>query len=131
MLKVLAGSVRYKARNLGMNISHGRREIAFCPAGCFSEPPCTWCGNGWPKYESAIEDEVCLWVARGGSVGAPTSVRDVVSWWWCCRTMVVMATGVDCAASAVTTQQFNIVRAAGRREAAPLLLCVRHVVSLS
>ena len=31
-----AGSLPYKSRNLGIKISHGCREIAFCPVGYFN-----------------------------------------------------------------------------------------------
>ena len=32
----VAGSLPYKSRNLGIKISHGCREIAFCPVGYFN-----------------------------------------------------------------------------------------------
>ena len=33
---IVAGSLRYKSRNLGIKISHGCREIAFCMVGYFN-----------------------------------------------------------------------------------------------
>jgi len=35
-LRIVAGSVPYKSRNLGIKISRGCREIAFCPVGYFN-----------------------------------------------------------------------------------------------
>ena len=34
--RIAAGSLPYKPRNLGIKISHGCREIAFCPVGYFN-----------------------------------------------------------------------------------------------
>jgi len=33
--RIVAGSLPHKSRNLGIKISHGCREIAFCPVGYF------------------------------------------------------------------------------------------------
>jgi len=35
-IRFVAGSLPYKSRNLGIKISHGCREIAFCPVGYFN-----------------------------------------------------------------------------------------------
>jgi len=34
--RFVAGSLPYTPRNLGIKISHGCREIAFCPVGYFN-----------------------------------------------------------------------------------------------
>jgi len=34
--RIVAGSLPYKSRNLGIKISHGCREIAFCPVQYFN-----------------------------------------------------------------------------------------------
>ena len=35
-IRIVAGSLPYKPKNLGIKISHGCREIAFCPVGYFN-----------------------------------------------------------------------------------------------
>jgi len=35
-MRIVAGSLPYTSRNLGIKISHGCREIAFCPVGYFN-----------------------------------------------------------------------------------------------
>ena len=35
-IRIVAGSLPYKSRNLGIKILHGCREIAFCPVGYFN-----------------------------------------------------------------------------------------------
>jgi len=35
-LRIVAGSVPYKSKNLGIKISHGCREIVYCPVGYYN-----------------------------------------------------------------------------------------------
>ena len=40
--RIIAGSIPYKSINLGIKISHGCREIAFCPVGYFNLSHPVW-----------------------------------------------------------------------------------------
>jgi len=41
--RIVAGSLPYKSRNLGVKISHGCREIAFCLVGYFNLSHLVYC----------------------------------------------------------------------------------------
>jgi len=63
-LTIAAGSHPYKPKNFGIKISHGGREIAFCPVGYFnlSHPVCdvavciaVFCALSFPRPHSHID----------------------------------------------------------------------------